>query len=287
MKKETALKLLGDVVKPIRKDLITWQDILAHYKRSYKKKDKNVTISICQNKGGVGKTTSTINLGWLFSNIGKTLLIDLDPQANLSKTFGITIKDEPSLKEFIDNKDFNAIYNVGSNLDIIPNTKTFEEWKKHLISKRNPSYFLYKALKNIKKDYDFILIDCPPSMDISFDLAFYSSNYALIIMDGDPFSMDGLENILEEIQKVKDDDISNESDLEVLGIVFNRYQISNLKNTIINSEQEDYHIFNTKIRNNLAIPESQLLKTNTFNYNETCNASIDFYNLFIEIMEKI
>jgi cellulose biosynthesis protein BcsQ len=140
MKKETALKLLGDVVKPIRKDLISWQDILAHYKRSYKKKDKNITISICQNKGGVGKTTSTINLGWLFSQIGKTLLIDLDPQANLSQVYNILIKDEPSLQQFIDTKNNNAIYNVSENLDIIPNKKDFEDWKKSLITKRNPSY---------------------------------------------------------------------------------------------------------------------------------------------------
>lgn len=287
MKKETALKLLGDVVTPIKKDSITWQDILNEYKKSYKKKDKNITISICQNKGGVGKTTSTINLGWLFSNIGKTLLIDLDPQANLSQVCNILIKDEPSLKEFIDNKDSGAIYNINENFDIIPNTKDFEDWKKSLITKRNPSYLLSKALKKLKETYDFILIDCPPSMDISFDLAFYSSDYALIIMDGQPFAMQGLENILSEIRKVKDDDVSGELNLEVLGIIFNSYKNTNLINTVIENSKENYPIFNTKIRENIAIPESQLMKNNVFNYDETCNASVDFYNLFIEIMEKI
>jgi len=287
MKKETATKLIGEIVKPIKKDLVSWEDILAQYKKSYIKKDSNTTISICQNKGGVGKTTSTINLGWLFSQLGKTLLIDLDPQANLSKTFSISITDEPSLKEFIDNKDSTAIYNVSNNLDIIPNTKSFEDWKKHLITKRNPSYLLSKALKDLKKTYDFILIDCPPSMDISFDLAFYSSNYALILMDGDAYSMDGLENILEEIQKVKDEDVSNGSDLEVLGIVFNAYKSTNLMNTIIDKAKENYFIFNTKIRENVAIPESQVMKTNVFNYNETSNGSVDFFNLFQEIMVKI
>jgi cellulose biosynthesis protein BcsQ len=87
-----------------------------------------------------GKTTLTINLGWLFSQIGKTLLIDLDPQANLSQVYNILIKDEPSLQQFIDTKNNNAIYNVSENLDIIPNKKDFEDWKKSLITKRNPSY---------------------------------------------------------------------------------------------------------------------------------------------------
>lgn len=287
MKKETAIKLIGDVVKPIRKDLITWQDILAQYKRSYKKKDKNITISICQHKGGVGKTTTTQNLGYLFSCLGKTLLIDLDPQADLSQACNILIKDEPSLKEFIDTKNSEAIYSIDSNLDIIPNVKDFENWKKELITKRNPSYLLSKSLKTIKEHYDFILIDCPPSMDISFDLAFYSSNFALIISDGHPFAMQGLENILVEIKKIKDDDVSGELNLEILGIVFNSYKNANLLNAIIDEAKENYPIFNTKIRENIAIPESQLMKSNVFNYDETCHGSIDFFNLFLEIMEKI
>jgi chromosome partitioning protein len=69
---------------------------------------------------------------------------------------------------------------------------------------------LSKSLKSLKDYYDFILIDCPPGMDLSFDLAFYSSDYALILMDGQPFAMQGLENILSEIRKVKDDDVSGD-----------------------------------------------------------------------------
>lgn len=255
--------------------------------KKYKPKKKGITISICQNKGGVGKTTTTQNLGYLFSKIGKTLLIDLDPQANLSQVFNILIKDEPSLKEFIDTREFGAIYNIESNLDIIPNTKGFEDWKKSLITKRNSSYLLFEALKLIKEKYDFILIDCPPSMDISFDLALYSSDYVFIIMQGQPFAMQGLENILSEIRKVKDNDVSGELNLKVLGIIFNLYNNRTLINTIIEEAKENYPIFNNKIRENITIPESQLMKKSIFEYDNTCHGSEDFYNLFIEIMEKI
>lgn len=256
--------------------------------KKYKPKKKGITISICQNKGGVGKTTTTQNLGYLFSKIGKTLLIDLDPQANLSQVFNILIKNEPSLKEFIDTREFGAIYNIESNLDIIPNTKGFEDWKKSLISKRNPSYLLSKALKFLKSTYDFILIDCPPSIDISFDLAFYSSDYVLIISDGHGFSLSGFQNILSEIEKLKNDDVTNDiKSLEVLGLVFTRYKKSNIVDQVIDSIRKQYKVFNTVIRENIDIVESQALKKSVIEYNNNCNASKDYQELFKEVFKKV
>lgn len=287
MKKETALKLIGAIVKPIKKDLITWQDVLAQYKKTLKKRNKNTVISICQHKGGVGKTTSTINLGWLFSQLGKTLLIDLDTQASLSQAHNILIKDRPSLKEFIDTQDKNSIYKIDENLDIIPNTIEFERWKKQHVTKRNSSYSLTKAIKTIKDTYDFIIIDCSPSLDINFDLALYSSDYALVVMDGHPFSMQSLETIVSEINSITQDDINQSINLKLLGIFFNCFSNTNLVNTIIEQSKENYPIFNTKIRDTISIPESQLMRQNIFNYNDTSNASIDYFNLFCEIMEKI
>lgn len=250
-------------------------------------------ISICQNKGGVGKTTTALNLGYLFSDIGNTLLIDLDSQANLSQTFDIFLSDtDLSLKDFIDNSSgydlgLDYIRDIKSNLSIIPNNPGFEKWKKNINSKKNISYLLREALSSIKSSYDYILIDCPPSLDVSFDLALYSSDYALIMMDGHPYSMQGLDNILSEIQQVKKYDITKSIDLKVLGIVFTRYKNNIIVNDIIDSAKNNYKVFDTKIRENIAIPESQALKKSIFDYDIKSNGSTDYKNLFNEIVGKI
>lgn len=245
-------------------------------------------ISITQNKGGVGKTSSTINLGYLFSKEGKTLLIDLDSQANLSQTFNLSLKDdELSLKDFIDRPDSSIIKTVNTNLDILPNTLSFEAWKRNSYTKRHVSYLLKKAIDTIKADYDYILIDCPPSMDISFDLALHSSNYAIIMMDGHPYCLQGIENILLEINRIISDDITGNLDLKILGLLFNQYKYTVLINQIIEDARENYPVFNTVIREDISIPESQTNNMSTIEYAPKSRAAIDYLSVFNEVKEKI
>lgn len=251
-------------------------------------------ISICQNKGGVGKTTTTFNLGYLFAELGPTLLIDLDSQANLSQTFDIFLSDtDYSLKDFIDqnesgyNLDIDYIKEIKNNLSIIPNNPGFEKWKKNIHSKKNISYLLREALSLIKDNYEYILIDCPPSLDISFDLALYSSDYALIMMDGHPYSMQGLDNILSEINQVKKYDITKSIDLKVLGIIFTRYKNNVIIKDIIDSAKASYDVFNTVIRENVDIPESQASQQSIFEYNKNSAGAEDYKKLFSEIVSKI
>lgn len=274
-----------------------WADVANLYQKLNSVKVKNTTISICQNKGGVGKTTSTINLGYLFSCIGKTLIIDMDAQANLSQVFNV-YNSKMVIKDILNDpeKIHNVICPVTENLSIIPNNMGFDEWKTISNTFRNVQYFLHRAIKLVKEDYDFILIDCPPSIGISFELALYSSDYALILLDGHQFSLDGLQNILNKIQRIIDDDnlISGMLDLKILGLAFTRYKDTVLTNQVIEEAKEIYangnkplHIFDTKIRENISIPESQTLRQPVFLHNESCNGSLDYFKLWTEIMEKI
>lgn len=271
--------------------LFSWENVAKMYhKVSHGGKIKKSVISVCQNKGGVGKTTSTINLGYLFSCIGKTLLIDIDAQANLSQVFDIyKSKNDITLKDVLDNPDKiqESIIEVSDTLSVLPNTTNFDLWKKQTILKRNAQYLLQKALKPIKSDYDFIIIDCPPSVDLSFELALYSSNYALVVLDGHPFSLEGLENIISEIQRIIDDDITGLLELKILGVAFSRYKETLITKQIIQSADENFDVFNTKIRETIQIPESQASKQPVFLYNESCNGSMDYFNLWREVMEKI
>lgn len=291
----TLLKKIEEFNIPVEKspagdNIFTWSDVTQIYQRMYFQKPKKFVISLCQNKGGVGKTSSTINLGYLFSCIGKTLIIDLDAQANLSQAFEIyKSKNDLSLKDALDNPKevSNSIVNISDSLDILPNTNSFELWKRTSNNKRSPQYLLQKALKQVKDNYDYILIDCPPAMDISFDLALYASDYALIILEPHPFSIENLENITVEIQRIIDDDVTGLLDLKVLGTFFSRYKDTVLTKDIVDQAKQSFDIFETKIRDNIQIPESQASKQPVFLYNEGCNGSNDYFKLWVELMEKI
>lgn len=277
--------------------IFNWADVAQIYQKMNAPKLKNTSIAICQNKGGVGKTTSTINLGYLFSCVGKTLLIDMDGQANLSQVFNVYNSDLV-IKDILDDpkKIIDVITPISENLHIIPNNMAFDHWKINSNTKRNVQYFLQRALKPIKQDYDFILIDCPPSIDLAFELALNASDYALILLDGHQFSLDGLHNITNKIDKIieEDNQMTGLLNLKILGLAFTRYRDTVITNQVIsktkfiNEENDDpIHIFETKIRENVSIPESQTLKKPVFLHDEGCHGSFDYFKLWTEVLRKI
>lgn len=296
----TLLKKVEDFNIPVQKtaggnNVFKWSDVSMLFQKMYFSKPKKMVLSISQNKGGVGKTTTTINLGYLFSSIGRTLLIDMDSQANLTQVFNI-YNPELVLKDILDDpkKIKEGILNISENLSIIPNDINFDQWKQDSNSKRNVQYFLQRALKLIRDDYDFILIDCPPSIDLPFEIALNASSHALILMDGHSFSLKGLQNIVSKIDKIieQDSEMTGLLDLKILGLAFTRYKDTVLVNQVISQAHElndeiKIHIFNTKIRENISIPESQALEKPVFLHNESCYGSIDYFKLFTEIMEQI
>lgn len=277
--------------------IFAWTDVAQMYQKMNAPRLKNTSIAICQNKGGVGKTTSTINLGYLFSCVGKTLLIDMDGQANLSQVFNVYNSDLV-IKDILDDpkKIIDVITPISENLHIIPNNMAFDHWKINSNTKRNVQYFLQRALKPIKQDYDFILIDCPPSIDLAFELALNASDYALILLDGHQFSLDGLHNITNKIDKIieEDNQMTGLLNLKILGLAFTRYRDTVITNQVIsktkfiNEENDDpIHIFETKIRENVSIPESQTLKKPVFLHDEGCHGSFDYFKLWAEVLRKI
>lgn len=158
-------------------------------------------ITICQNKGGVGKTTITANLGYLFAEKKKVLLVDTDSQANLSQYFNVYEK-ENILENYFNSRATLSPRVLNKNMSIIPNNIRFDRWKYGANNLINSRYFLRQYLEKVKDNYDFILIDTPPSLDISLDLSILASNYFLLIMEATPFAMEGLENILERINEI-------------------------------------------------------------------------------------
>lgn len=179
-------------------------------------------ISIVNQKGGVGKTTTTINLGAALAYENKkVLIVDFDQQANATKGLGINREDI-----LFDIADFfthigllnKAIMKTSiQNLFIIPATIKLASVEESLYTIDDKEYLLSQKLKKIKNDYDYILIDCPPSLGLIVDNALYASDSVLIPVECSFYAYDALTQMINKIDKVQ-----KEKDIEIEGILITK-----------------------------------------------------------------
>jgi chromosome partitioning protein len=297
LSKPTLLKRVEDLNLDVQKTiagehLFRWKHIfkLKYLQMFGTMNPGSKVISICQNKGGVGKTTSVINLATGLSYLGKTLVIDLDSQANLSQSFDIYLSNEDkSLVDFLTDQDtFNDVkIEINENLHILPNNLKFEKWKKRSRLDSMTPFILKKSMKNIRNNYNFIVIDTPPALDLSLEMALYASDYCLIPIQPHSFSLDGIQNILDEIEYIASNDQIASFNLKLLGVFINLFENNNLSEVISKQIINNYPTFQTKIGKVTALAQAQAEKSPIFEYNESSNGAYDFYNLTFEILEKL
>ncbi|QFP41914.1 ParA family protein [Borrelia miyamotoi] len=245
-------------------------------------------ISIINQKGGVGKTTSAINIAYSTILLNKkTLLIDIDSQGNTSSGVNILKKENTnSSYELIHNKQkIKPIKNF--NLDIIPSNLKLALLEKELIHEIARENFLKNALEQYKQDdYDFIILDCPPTLSILTINALVASKYILIPIETEFFAFEGINQLLDTISAVK----QINQNLEIAGVFINKYDIRNKsKEKYIDYLKKVFKekFLNTKIRKNIIISKSQEENIPVHIYNKESNAAKDFLELTKEIMEKI
>lgn len=225
-----------------------------------KRKDTEI-ISIVNQKGGVGKTTTAINLATAFAAVGKkVLLIDFDPQGNASTGLGININNrEISIYDILlNNKDINdaVISTKIPNLDIVTSTMELSAAEIELQSLKKREFKLKNEIDKIKNHYDYILIDCPPSLGLLTVNALTASNYMLIPTQCEFFALEGLSYLLKTVELVKK--FLNPT-LRIKGVILTMSDRRNKLSVQVEHEVRKYFndlVYNTVIPRNIRLAEA-------------------------------
>lgn len=245
------------------------------------------TISIMNHKGGTGKTTSSINIGAGLAKKGlKVLLLDIDSQANLTEGLGIADPEESVYDSIRENKKL-PILNISENLDLVPSSIDLLGAEMEIVSKIGREQILNKLLKTVRPNYDYVIIDCPPSVGLLTVNAMVASDTILLPLQGEYFAYKGVDRLLGIVQEVREN--LNEK-LVIGGVFITQINIQRvLTKTIIEKLTEDLQdkVFDTKIRINVALAEAQLQGQSIFDYAPESNGAKDYEMLVEEIITKL
>ncbi len=218
-------------------------------------------ISIANQKGGVGKTTTTINLSAALAEKGKKILIiDIDPQGNTSSGFGVDKNQrENTVYELIlgySSINEAIVHNVIPNLDLIPSNVNLAGAEIELIDKSHKEAILKKELDFVQEDYDYILIDCPPSLNVLTVNAMVASDAVLVPIQCEFYALEGLSQLIHTINLVRE---RLNPKLDIEGIVFTMYDSrTNLSQQVVENVREHVtqKIYNTMIPRNVRLAEA-------------------------------
>jgi chromosome partitioning protein len=243
-------------------------------------------VSVINQKGGTGKTTTTINLGRALSKLGKkVLLIDLDPQGNLSYSLDITqpkytladaFTGSRKLKEIIVKKD--------ENFCVVPGSNELVDVEISLVTQEKRESFLKNILAEAK-GFDYILVDCPPSLSVLTVNALTASQQVLIPLQMEVLTLQGLSQILATVEQVKS---TLNKKLKVKGIVVVMYDRRRKLSTEIESylqENIDEKIFRSRIRLNVKLAEAPSFGQSILDYDPGSNGAQDYLALAREYLE--
>lgn len=242
-------------------------------------------ISVANHKGGVGKTTTTVNLAAGLSRLGfRVLLIDMDPQANASFALGLNKQEQTIYQVMAFQDSVSQKVQASDGFDIIPSSMHLATFEKN--TEVGKEFILKESLDEVREVYDYILIDCPPSLGSLTVSALTASDFVVVALQPETLALQGMSDFIKILRTVK---TRMNPQLELLGIVITQYdsrKVLHREIAEIAVERYGEAIFQTYIRGNVALAESQSLRQHIFTYDALCNGAKDYMGLTKEVVQR-
>ena len=237
-------------------------------------------IAMANHKGGVGKTTSVASIGAVLSKSSKVLIVDLDAQANLTTSF-LSEESEKTIYGAFKGEEL-PIVNIAENLDIVPSSLEMAGIELEISGRMQREYILKDLIEPIAEKYDYILLDCPPSLGLVTINAFVAAKELFIPLTAEALPSKGLTMLLDILGMVQK---KLNREIELTGVIITRYEKSKLSQMVESSLRGNFGdiIFKTKIRKNIAIAEAPLYTQSVLTYAPSSNGAQDYIELATEI----